>query len=42
MDDVEKKSLTKDGMSKELANKEYNPEEKEVRFQYSFEELNDA
>lgn len=31
MDDVEKKALTKDEMNKETANKENNPEEKEVR-----------
>ncbi len=40
MDDVEKKSLTKDEINKEMANKEYNPEEKEVRFQYSLKLLN--
>ena len=32
MDDVEKKALTKDMVNKETANKEHNPEEKEVRF----------
>ncbi|XP_050691455.1 uncharacterized protein LOC126983048 isoform X4 [Eriocheir sinensis] len=30
LDDLEKKSLTKDKMNKEMANKEYNPEEKEL------------
>lgn len=40
MDEVEKKSLTKDEMNKEIANKEYNPEEKEVRLHYSYELLN--
>lgn len=40
LDEVEKKSLTKDEMNKEIANKEFNPEEKEVRLHYLFEQLN--
>lgn len=40
MDDVEKKSLTKDDINKEKAHKEYNPEEKEVRFQFLLKLLN--